>query len=286
MIQSMTGFGRAVAGRGIEKISVSIKCINGKILDLKIRGLDLEYSLEKEIRDLLSKKIIRGTVYINFETDANQAKPDYVFNENRLKQLIVAASAIEKNYSFKINVNDIINSSDILAPNDSFEINPHSILKATKEAAAKLIKMRKIEGAALKSDLLNRVIVLKKQLTFVEKQLPAEQNKRIKKIKKRIFEILKDFNIDDQRMNQEIAHIADKSDVTEEIVRLKSHFSQFEDILNANKPVGRTLNFLLQEIVREINTLGSKSFSDKIVKNIIKMKEESEKIREQIQNIL
>ena len=286
MIQSMTGFGRAVAGRGIEKISVSIKCINGKILDLKIRGLDLEYSLEKEIRDLLSKKIIRGTVYINFETDANQAKPDYVFNENRLKQLIVAASAIEKNYSIKINVNDIINSSDILAPNDSFEINPHSILKATKEAAAKLIKMRKIEGAALKSDLLNRVIVLKKQLTFVEKQLPAEQNKRIKKIKKRIFEILKDFNIDDQRMNQEIAHIADKSDVTEEIVRLKSHFSQFEDILNANKPVGRTLNFLLQEIVREINTLGSKSFSDKIVKNIIKMKEESEKIREQIQNIL
>ena len=286
MIQSMTGFGRAVAGRGIEKISVSIKCINGKILDLKIRGLDLEYSLEKEIRDLLSKKIIRGTVYINFETDANQAKPDYVFNENRLKQLIVAASAIEKNYSFKINVNDIINSSDILAPNDNYEINPHSILKATKEAAAKLIKMRKIEGAALKSDLLNRVIVLKKQLTFVEKQLPAEQNKRIKKIKKRIFEILKDFNIDDQRMNQEIAHIADKSDVTEEIVRLKSHFSQFEDILNANKPVGRTLNFLLQEIVREINTLGSKSFSDKIVKNIIKMKEESEKIREQIQNIL
>ena len=286
MIQSMTGFGRAVAGRGIEKISVSIKCINGKILDLKIRGLDLEYSLEKEIRDLLSKKIIRGTVYINFETDANQAKPDYVFNENRLKQLIVAASAIEKNYSFKINVNDIINSSDILAPNDSFEINPHSILKATKEAAAKLIKMRKIEGAALKSDLLNRVVVLKKQLTFVEKQLPAEQNKRIKKIKKRIFDMLKDFNIDDQRMNQEIAHIADKSDVTEEIVRLKSHFSQFEDILNANKPVGRTLNFLLQEIVREINTLGSKSFSDKIVKNIIKMKEESEKIREQIQNIL
>ena len=286
MIQSMTGFGRAVAGRGIEKISVSIKCINGKILDLKIRGLDLEYSLEKEIRDLLSKKIIRGTVYINFETDANQAKPDYVFNENRLKQLIVAASAIEKNYSIKINVNDIINSSDILAPNDSFEINPHSILKATKEAAAKLIKMRKIEGAALKSDLLNRVIVLKKQLTFVEKQLPAEQNKRIKKIKKRIFEILKDFNIDDQRMNQEIAHIADKSDVTEEIVRLKSHFSQFEDILNANKPVGRSLNFLLQEIVREINTLGSKSFSDKIVKNVIKMKEESEKIREQIQNIL
>ena len=286
MIQSMTGFGKAFAGRGIEKISVSIKCINGKVLDLKIRGLDLEYSLEKEIRDLLSKKIIRGTVYINFETDANQAKSDYVFNENRLKQLIVAASAIEKKYSFKINVNEIMTSSDLLVSNDTYEVNPNLILKASKEAVAKLIKMRKIEGAALKSDLLSRVIILKKQLTSVEKQLPAEQKKRVKKIKKRIFDILKDFNIDDQRMNQEIAHIADKSDVTEEIVRLKSHFSQFEYILNANKPVGRGLNFLLQEIVREINTLGSKSFSDKIVKNVIKMKEESEKIREQIQNIL
>ena len=286
MIQSMTGFGKAFAGRGIEKISVSIKCINGKVLDLKIRGLDLEYSLEKEIRDLLSKKIIRGTVYINFETDANQAKSDYVFNENRLKQLIVAASAIEKKYSFKINVNEIMTSSDLLVSNDTYEVNPNLILKASKEAVAKLIKMRKIEGAALKSDLLSRVIILKKQLTSVEKQLPAEQKKRVKKIKKRIFDMLKDFNIDDQRMNQEIAHIADKSDVTEEIVRLKSHFSQFEYILNANKPVGRGLNFLLQEIVREINTLGSKSFSDKIVKNVIKMKEESEKIREQIQNIL
>ena len=87
-------------------------------------------------------------------------------------------------------------------------------------------------------------------------------------------------------MNQEIAHIADKSDVTEEIIRLKSHFSQFEKILKKSKPAGRSLNFLLQEISREINTIGSKSFSEKIVKNIINMKEEAEKIREQIQNIL
>ena len=286
MIQSMTGFGRSSAGKGVEKISVSIKCINGKVLDLKIKGLDLEYSMEKEIRDLLAKKIIRGTVYINFEPDSNKTKPDYIFNENRLKQLIRIASTIKKNYNYKINVNEIITANDLLVPNDTYEVNPNLIFRAVKDATAKLIKMRKIEGAALKSDLLNRTSVLKKLLSLIEKQLPNEYKNRIKKIKKRITDLLKDYNIDDLRMNQEIAHIADKSDVTEEIVRLKSHFSQFENILNTNKPAGRGLNFLLQEIIREINTLGSKSFSEKIVKNIIKMKEESEKIREQVQNIL
>tara|TARA_B000000475_G_scaffold259417_1_gene242339 strand:+ start:7513 stop:8373 length:861 start_codon:yes stop_codon:yes gene_type:complete len=286
MIQSMTGFGRSSVGKGVEKISVSIKCVNGKVLDLKIKGLDIEYSIEKEIRDLLSKKIIRGTVYINFEPDSNKIKPDYIFNENRLKQLIRTASTIEKNYNYKININEIITANDLLVPNDTNEVNPNLIFRAVKDATAKLIKMRKIEGAALKSDLLNRVSVLKKLLFLIEKQLPNEYKNRIKKIKKRITDLLKDYNIDDLRMNQEIAHIADKSDVTEEIVRLKSHFSQFENILNKNKPAGRGLNFLLQEIIREINTLGSKSFSEKIVKNIIKMKEESEKIREQVQNIL
>lgn len=286
MIQSMTGFGRSSAGKGVEKISVSIKCVNGKVLDLKIKGLDIEYSIEKEIRDLLSKKIIRGTVYINFEPDSNKTKPDYIFNENRLKQLIRTASTIKKNYNYKINVNEIITANDLLVPNDTYEVNPNLIFRAVKDATAKLIKMRKIEGAALKSDLLNRASVLKKLLFLIEKQLPNEYKNRIKKIKKRITDLLKDYNIDDLRMNQEIAHIADKSDVTEEIVRLKSHFSQFENILNTNKPAGRGLNFLLQEITREINTLGSKSFSEKIVKNIIKMKEESEKIREQVQNIL
>ena len=146
--------------------------------------------------------------------------------------------------------------------------------------------MRKIEGVALRNDIQSRVVSLKKILSSSEEQLPLEYKKRIKKTKDRVSEILKDFQLDEARMNQEIAHIADKSDVTEEIIRLKSHFSQFEKILKKSKPAGRSLNFLLQEISREINTIGSKSFSEKIVKNIIKMKEEAEKIREQIQNIL
>ena len=286
MIQSMTGFGRSSAGKGNEKITVSIKCINGKVLDLKIRGLDLEYSVEKSIRDFLSQKIIRGTIYINFELDSNHNSKDFVLNDNRLELLIATVAAVEEKYGYKLDINKVITTNDLFLPNESSSINSELILKAIKDASSKVIKMRKIEGVALRNDIQSRVVSLKKLLSSSEEQLPLEYKKRIKKTKDRVSEILKDFQLDEARMNQEIAHIADKSDVTEEIIRLKSHFSQFEKILKKSKPAGRSLNFLLQEISREINTIGSKSFSEKIVKNIIKMKEEAEKIREQIQNIL
>ena len=126
--------------------------------------------------------------------------------------------------------------------------------------------MRKIEGVALRNDILSRVVSLKKLLSSSEEQLPLEYKKRIKKTKDRVSEILKDFQLDEARMNQEIAHIADKSDVTEEIIRLKSHFSQFEKILKKSKPAGRSLNFLLQEISREINTIGSKANNSEILR--------------------
>tara|TARA_B100001175_G_scaffold40973_1_gene30312 strand:+ start:3031 stop:3891 length:861 start_codon:yes stop_codon:yes gene_type:complete len=286
MIQSMTGFGRSSAGRGNNKISVSIRCVNGKVLDVKIRGLELEYSLEKSIRDMLSEKIIRGTVHINFESDSSLDSQDFIFNESRLKLLITTLATIEKKYGHKLNINEIITSNDLFMSNESKKNDSKLILRTVRDASNKVIKMRKTEGAALKDDILKRIALLKKILSTIEKQIPLEHKKRIKKLKNRISDLLKDFQVDDLRMNQEIAHLVDKADITEEVVRLKSHFLQFEKIVRGSKPAGKSLNFLLQEISREINTIGSKSFSEKVVKHVIGMKEESEKIREQIQNIL
>ena len=286
MIQSMTGFGRSSAGRGNNKISVSIRCVNGKVLDVKIRGLELEYSLEKSIRDMLSEKIIRGTVHINFESDSSLDSQDFIFNESRLKLLIATLATIEKKYGHKLNINEIITSNDLFMSNESKKNDSKLILRTVRDASNKVIKMRKTEGAALKDDILKRIALLKKILSTIEKQIPLEHKKRIKKLKNRISDLLKDFQVDDLRMNQEIAHLVDKADITEEVVRLKSHFLQFEKIVRGSKPAGKSLNFLLQEISREINTIGSKSFSEKVVKHVIGMKEESEKIREQIQNIL
>ncbi len=146
--------------------------------------------------------------------------------------------------------------------------------------------MRKLEGLALKTDIDARIKKLSATLNVIKKQLPAEHKKRNHKLKNRLTELLDSSNIDEIRLNQEIALLAEKSDVTEEAVRLESHFDQFQKILKESKPIGKRLTFLLQEIGRELNTLGSKSFSEIIVNKVIIMKDESEKIREQVQNIL
>jgi len=286
MIQSMTGYGRASAGQGNNKISIIIKSVNGRFLDLKLRGFDFDPSVDKKIRDLISDRLIRGTVHINFESDTNQSSNSHIFNEDRFKLLLKIVDSIEKKYNQKLNLSDIINSNDLFISNEFKSIDSKIILKAISSACSKVIKMRKEEGLKLKKDIELRLSKLRKCLGKIESQLPVEHKKRIKKLKKRLSDLMGNIQLDEARINQEIAIIAEKSDVTEELVRLKSHFDQFEKILNDNKPSGGRLNFLLQEIGREINTIGSKSISNKIVNNIVYMKDEAEKIREQIQNIL
>ncbi len=286
MINSMTGYGRSSAGRGNNKISIMIKSVNGRFLDLKMRGFDIDPSIDKKIRDLISDKLIRGTVHINFESETNNDNGSHAFNESHFESLIKIINSIEKKYDQKLNISDIINSGDLFKSNEIKSVDAKIILKAVSDACNKVIKMRKEEGLKLKKDIEFRLGKLRKELSKVEKQLPAEHKKRMSKLKKRLSELTNNIQLDKTRINQEIAIIAEKSDITEEVVRLKSHFSQFEKIAKDKNPAGRRLNFLLQEIGREINTIGSKSFSDKIVNNIIIMKDEAEKIREQIQNIL
>tara|TARA_Y100000748_G_scaffold276475_1_gene252870 strand:+ start:7415 stop:8275 length:861 start_codon:yes stop_codon:yes gene_type:complete len=286
MIQSMTGYGRASAGQGNNKISIIIRSVNGRFLDLKLRGFDIDPSLDKKIRDLLSDRLIRGTVHINFESETSQSSESHIFNENRFELLLKTLNSIEKKYNKKLNLSDIINSNDLFISNEFKSIDSKIILKAISSACSKVIKMRREEGLKLKKDIELRLSNLREGLHKIEAQLPVEHKKRIKRLKKRLSELIDNIQIDETRVNQEIAIIAEKSDVTEELVRLKSHFEQFEKILKDNKPSGGRLNFLLQEIGREINTIGSKSFSNKIVNNIIYMKDEAEKIKEQIQNIL
>ena len=118
MIQSMTGYGRASAGQGNNKISIIIKSVNGRFLDLKLRGFDFDPSVDKKIRDLISDRLIRGTVHINFESDTNQSSNSHIFNEHRFKLLLKIVDSIEKKYNQKLNLSDIINSNDLFISND------------------------------------------------------------------------------------------------------------------------------------------------------------------------
>jgi len=286
MIQSMTGYGRGSAGKGDKKVTALIKAVNGRFLDVKIRGLDIDPADEKAVRDVISEKLIRGTIHVNLEMDNGIKTQSLSFNEERFEAIERILLDIQKKYGRHLDMGDIINAGDLFTHVDNGALGGKQLAAAISKACAEVTQMRQSEGEKLKKDFLDRLDILKSVLSQIEIDLPIEFEKRETKYKDRIAELLDNTAIDESRIAQEIAMLAEKADVTEEVVRLKSHFGQFSEMLSDEEPAGRRLNFLLQEMSREINTIGSKSSSEKIVNHVITMKDEAEKMREQIQNIL
>ena len=286
MIQSMTGYGRGVTGKGAGKVIVLIRAVNGRFLEVKIRGLDIDPSDDKKIRDIISENLIRGTVHVNFEMDGNGLSQTLSFNKDRFEAIESILLNIQKDYGRHLDMGDIVNANDLFTHVDIDSPESKLLIKAVENACDEVTQMRKAEGEKLKKDFEDRLSILEKVLNQVEKELPKEFQKREKRYKSRIAELLDGSLVDENRIAQEIAMLAEKADVTEETVRLKSHFQQFKSLLSEKGSAGKRLNFLLQEISREINTIGSKSSSDLIVNHVITLKDEAEKMREQIQNIL
>jgi len=285
MIQSMTGYGRGTAGKGINKVTSYIKVVNGRHLDIKFRGIEIDPNDYNNIRNFLVEKLIRGTVHIDVELENNNDEP-ISFNQDRFEAIENILLEIQKKYGRHLDMGDFISSNDLFARRDLQSLDSKLLKNAVSNACKEVVKMRKTEGKALQADLRQRLNGLSKILLEIEKLLPEELENRSKKYKNKISDLLNDNSIDESRIAMEVAIIAEKSDVTEEIVRLKSHFDQFNVMISSNDPVGKRLNFLIQEISREINTIGSKSSSNYVINNIIIMKDEVEKIREQVQNIL
>ncbi|MBT4318973.1 MAG: YicC family protein [Candidatus Marinimicrobia bacterium] len=286
MIQSMTGYGQSFSGSGTKKITASIKAVNGRYLDVKIRGIDIEPAVEKKIRDIITEKLIRGTILVNLDKDNGNKTQDLTFNSERYELIEAVLLEIQKKYGRHLDMGDLINANDLFTYVDNDPITSENLIKAVSKACSEVLDMRSIEGIRLKKDFEDRLLILINLLSDLESDLPKELEKREEKYKNKISDLLNNATIDEVRITQEIAILAEKSDVTEEVVRLKSHFDQFKSMLNKKEPSGKGLNFLLQEISREINTIGSKCTSEKIINKIINMKDETEKVREQVQNIL
>ena len=286
MIQSMTGYGRGTAGKGANKVLALIKAVNGRFLDIKVRGLDLDPGDEKKIRDLISEKLTRGTIHVNLELEGGGKKQSLSFNKERFEAIEAILLNIQKDYGRHLDMGDIVSATDLFTHVDAESLGSKQLAKAVLKACDEVSQMRRAEGEKLKSDFEARLSKLNDVLEQVEMELPEESQKRKNKYRSRIAELLEGAQVDENRIAQEIAMMAEKADVTEETVRLKSHFQQFKVLLTEAKPTGRRLNFLIQEMGREINTIGSKSSSQKIVNHVITLKDEAEKMREQVQNIL
>ena len=285
MIKSMTGYGQSSIKKVGYHVNIEIRTVNSRYLDYKIRGYNINVNIEQKIRELLDKYIKRGNVQVKIALDSNKSN-NLVFNKERFDSLIKVVKKVYVDYGQRISLGDLINTNDILMDNDSLKIDQSVIIEAVNKALSEVNKMRSMEGEKIKYDILNRITKLQKSIKKVKEISDDFSKKKENQLRIKIKLLLQDKDLDESRLIQEVSHIAEKVDITEEITRFKIHIDQLLFYFETDGPVGKKINFLLQEINREINTIGSKSPETEVTFNIVEIKSELEKIREQVQNIL
>ena len=286
MIKSMTGFGLGTAERVGEKINVEIKSLNSRYFDIKFLGINIHPNTEEKIKRNILNSLYRGSVKINIDIDKLKDGQILTFNRDRFDKIQNILKEIHIEYGQKLNLSDIISTHDILSFVD-VDIEDDEILqKAIDAAINQLNKMRSNEGKQIHKDLMDRIRAIKKDLQSIIRSSKKFPQKKSKELNDKITSIIDQDKIDQNRLMQEIAYLIERSDITEEIVRTNIHLDNFIEYLKYDEPVGKRLNFLIQEINREVNTIGSKSPIHDVTSKIVEIKNEIEKIREQVQNIL
>jgi uncharacterized protein (TIGR00255 family) len=290
-MNSMTGYGKAYCRSKKQTLGVEISSVNNRFLEYGIRLPRELNSLEPNVKELIGKKIQRGKVNVSVVyEDYGSGINKLIFNKPLAKEIYTHLQTLKKSYrlSGDIDINHFLNFPEIFAVEKSNNVESKIwplLKKAISQALSELIAMRKKEGANLKIDISSR---LKKLLAYIKKiEYLSKLNKQEHRdrLVKRLDELLNKKMIDEIRLEEEIAYIVEKSDITEECVRFKSHIRQFQSSLKQTGSVGKKINFILQELNRESNTIGSKAANTEIAHIIVEMKEEIEKVREQIQNI-
>ena len=282
----MTGFGRGSAGKGPNKIDVEIRTVNSRFLETKIRGFNLDPILEIKVRNTLETSLQRGNVQMRFELKSGQDSQLVSFNRKRFEILQDVVKKIHVDYGQRMNLSDIISTNDLLSADEPENLKPGIILKAVELALSQVNEMREKEGHQIQTDILNRVELLQTRIDEVGEISGKFSLEKQVQMREKISELLDGEALDETRLIQEVAFLSERADVTEEIVRCKSHFTQLSSYMNQEEPVGKRINFLIQEIGREVNTIGSKSPQPAVTNHVIEIKGELEKIREQVQNIL
>lgn len=292
MIISMTGFGRGEsAGEGIVA-TVEMRSVNNRFLEVSARMPKEFAARENDLREILRKSLTRGkvTVSVNVARSGSQEIP-FIVDEGLVVQYKEALNQIRKAAKIKetAGLQHLLMFKDELirrgTEDDKEEQDWKVIADAVAKAAQNMQEMRSNEGRELAKDLRKRIATIDNLVNDAEKLSKEQVPEERKRLRERIARLFENDEIDEQRLEMEIVLLADKLDVTEECVRYRSHSKFFLEAVKDPEPAGRRLNFLLQEMHREINTIGSKSSDARIAHQIVKAKEELEKIREQVQNI-
>lgn len=291
MLRSMTGFGRAHIMFEGREILVEIKSVNSRYYEFSSKLPRAYGYIDEKLKSLLANKISRGKVEVSVSI-FNQIGTDATIevNEPLARQYVEALRGVSETLSLRddLSLSSIMRFSDVFTIKKTIEDEEvvwEQVAQVAREALDKFIEMRETEGVKMHDDIASRLDFIEERVGRIEAQSPETTKAYREKLFAKIQAVVADRNIDEARVLTEAAIFSEKTAVDEETVRLRSHISQYRDYIEQDVPVGRKLDFLTQELNREVNTIGSKCQDIEITKMVVDMKSEIEKIREQIQNI-
>jgi uncharacterized protein (TIGR00255 family) len=291
MIKSMTGYGRVETSEQDVNVAVEVKSVNHRFLEIFLRMPQALSPLELEFKKKIGEKVKRGRVEVFIRLDAQNANiPGGVLNLEIARNYLTALKRLKDEFTLpdEIGLKTLVGFRDIFSQPAEIEISPvvlKQIVNALEQALDVLVRMRQEEGASTYNDMKQRVDAIGGMLLVISSRSPQVILECQRRLAERIKELTVGGLSDETRLVQEVAIFAEKSDITEEIVRMHSHIGQLIGVLQSAEAEGKKIDFLLQEMNREINTIGSKSSDVEIARQVIEVKSELSKLREQAQNI-
>lgn len=288
MIRSMTGFSKIEMEHAAGNFSGEAKTLNNRYLEISLKLPKIDYAYEKRLSELVKKYVRRGKadITIKWERPSEQSNTLKI-NENTVKQYMAIVEMLKNGYGLKgdLTIENIFNFRDIITYEENNNISEEGLVLSFENLLKQLDEERVKEGGIIQNDLMERLEKIILNLGEIEARHPQTIKIHEEKLKEKMMEVAKASSLDEIRVLQELAIYMERLDISEEIVRLRGHIENFKDTMNSMESIGRKLDFIIQEMVRETNTIGSKSNDLYINERVIQIKVEIEKMREQVQNV-
>jgi uncharacterized protein (TIGR00255 family) len=291
MLKSMTGFGRGEGDTTLGKVVVESRSVNHRYCDINIK-LPKRLSLfENRVKEIIRSQVSRGRVDVSLRLDnLGEEKVQFSVDFNLAEQYYRVLHDLKERLRLKdeITLNLLAGAKDLITTKEELgDMEPYwqEILPVVRESLKNMDDMKRLEGDSLAKDLQQRLGHITEQLQMIKQQFPLRLRAFLNRLQDRLRSLLEGMETDPARFQQEVAFLAERTDITEEIVRAESHLVQFRTFLDGNEPVGRKMDFLLQEVHREVNTVSAKANDAEISQRVVEIKSELEKIREQVQNV-
>ena len=290
MLISMTGFGTGEATSGGSTVAVEVRSVNHRFLDLAFKLPRVLQHREQDIKELVRARLARGRVSIAMSVESAVAGRAVTINEAALEQYLAQVRDFARRHAMDehVSLDVLMQLPEVVTVKEAEpgedELWP-LVEQSLGQALDACLRMRLEEGRALERDLIERMALIENTVATIEKMAPVVAKKQVEAMRKRVAQLAGDIKVSEERIAAEIVMLADRTDITEELTRLKSHLSQFNKTISAGGEVSKKMTYLLQEMHREATTIGSKAADPQVIQHVVVLKEETEKLREQVQNL-